>query len=660
MSPFPGFFPISLRFSEIRRFTKAVFFTSALLCVTGLHAGNTVIDSLRYIVQSSKEDTVRVNMLIELSIKYRTISPDTSIDYAQQAENLAQKIHFQKGIGYALKSKGMMYFQQGDYIQALQAWKEGLRIFSANGIKVGEANLLSNIGTIYFNKSLEDSAQDYFLRSLKVSEEISDSFRIASALINLGAIYSNKPSAYDKALEIFKRALVYIIASRDLDLLGTNYSNIGEIYMNRAMKKDTAITARKADLDSALFYLFKAKEVGNESAMYAFALSTIGKVYRYKGAYDTAIFYHNAAIENAKMMDTKYDMAQAIAELAETYKAKSDHKSAIPYYKKAEEIFEEIGAEASYDLELVFKGLTESFSAMGDFVNAYKYQTKLLEVKDKIYNLEVDKKLGTKLFTYEIGKKQGEIDLQQETIRRQKLIRNGFILGFIIVLAFTLVFFAQRNRIAKERDKSEALLLNILPAEVAKELKERGEAKARNYNEVTVMFTDFKDFTKISELLSPEKLVAEINYCFSEFDRIIKKYGIEKIKTIGDAYMCAGGVPDSNPAHASEIIKAGIEIRDFMKVYKSSRQEQGSPAFEIRIGIHTGPVVAGIVGINKFSYDIWGDTVNIAARLESSGEAGRINISGTTYALIKEQFVCDYRGKVHAKNKGEIDMYFVN
>ena len=212
----------------------------------------------------------------------------------------------------------------------------------------------------------------------------------------------------------------------------------------------------------------------------------------------------------------------------------------------------------------------------------------------------------------------------------------------------------------EEKDKSESLLLNILPAETAEELKRTGTASAKDFEQVTVLFTDFKNFTAMSELMNAQELVSEINYCYSAFDRIITKHGVEKIKTIGDSYMCAGGLPVEKENNPVDTLLAALDIRDFMLEEKKKREGMGGSFFEIRIGLHTGPVVAGIVGTKKFAYDIWGDTVNIASRMESSGEPGRINISGSTYEIIKEKFNCSFRGRLEAKNKGMIDMYFVN
>lgn len=206
-----------------------------------------------------------------------------------------------------------------------------------------------------------------------------------------------------------------------------------------------------------------------------------------------------------------------------------------------------------------------------------------------------------------------------------------------------------------QKQKSDDLLLNILPAEVAEELKERGAAAARQYDNVSVLFTDFADFTQRSETLTPEALIAELDECFRAFDGIIGRHGLEKIKTVGDAYIAVSGLPVANEHHAATTVRAALEIRDFMR----ARVEERPDTFHIRLGIHSGPVIAGIVGVKKFAYDIWGDTVNTAARMEQHSEAGRLNISAATYAIVQEAFRCVYRGELEAKHKGKLGMYFV-
>lgn len=217
----------------------------------------------------------------------------------------------------------------------------------------------------------------------------------------------------------------------------------------------------------------------------------------------------------------------------------------------------------------------------------------------------------------------------------------------------------QKRLIEDEQEKSERLLLNILPFEVARQLKVKGKAGTRYYRHVTVVFTDFKDFSKNTKELEPKDLVAILDEYFAKFDEITGKHYLEKIKTIGDAYMCAGGLPLRNKSNPVDAVLAGLEIMDYMGRLKNSGKN-GIPCWDLRIGIHTGPVVAGVVGRKKFAYDIWSETVNAAARIEGLGEINRVNISETTYEYVQDYFDCTHRGKIEAKNVGEINMYYVD
>lgn len=292
-------------------------------------------------------------------------------------------------------------------------------------------------------------------------------------------------------------------------------------------------------------------------------------------------------------------------------------------------------------------------------------QTKAQEVK-KLSREKLEQEAVLQTKEAELAK----ASLQAERAENQQkllLILAGF--GVLFAL-FLLVLFlsarrsrsrlADKNKIIKqEQERSDELLLNILPQPIAEELKQYGKAQPRKYDQVTVLFSDFINFTKISEQLSPEELVAELDKCFKAFDFIISQYkDIEKIKTIGDAYMCASGLSERRTIPYN-LVRAALEMQEFLDEQKREKMRLGRPYFEARIGIHTGSVVAGVVGVNKFAYDIWGDTVNIAARMEANGQEGRVNISNVTHGLVKYKFECEYRGKVQAKNKGLIDMYFV-
>ena len=214
----------------------------------------------------------------------------------------------------------------------------------------------------------------------------------------------------------------------------------------------------------------------------------------------------------------------------------------------------------------------------------------------------------------------------------------------------------QHQEVVRQRQVSESLLLNILPPEVAEELRTKGMVAPKYFEDVTIMFTDFVGFTVSTEHLAAEDLVEQLNDYFTAFDRICRRYGIEKLKTIGDSYMCISGLPNRNPAHPVDTVLSAFEM-----VHEVTERQHTSSGvhWDLRVGIHTGPVIAGVVGINKFAFDIWGDTVNFSSRMESTSQPNRINLSERTYSRVKDFFECEYRGKVMTKEKRDFDMYFV-
>ena len=295
----------------------------------------------------------------------------------------------------------------------------------------------------------------------------------------------------------------------------------------------------------------------------------------------------------------------------------------------------------------------------GDYRQAWHFASEQLRINDSIRKNAVNDRIMAEAVRRERVKREQAADRDQLEIRQKETQRNWAVVMGVVFIAVALVVLRQKQLLGRERKRSEDLLRNILPREVAEELKAKKVASARYYGEVTVMFTDFRDFTKISEKMGARELVELINFYFTAFDRITGRYNLEKIKIIGDSYMCAGGLPVPNSTHAADAVAAALALQAFVEEQKNQRKGRGEPWFELRIGIHTGPVVAGVVGEKKFAYDIWGDTVNTASRLEGSGEPGKINISGATHHRIAGLFHCTYRGHFPVKNKeGAIDMYF--
>jgi class 3 adenylate cyclase len=334
--------------------------------------------------------------------------------------------------------------------------------------------------------------------------------------------------------------------------------------------------------------------------------------------------------------------------------------------KKLEKEKETIAQEK----EIVEQEIAEKEEEIKD-ISREKLQQKMLADarKHMIENLENERVIDS------LALQQTNLELQNATLQNEQSKYVFMLMGagvlFVILLALLNYYrfrakkrlsnkLEQQNHIIEEeRQRSDELLLNILPANIANELKEKGKATARKFNEASILFADFKNFTRISTQLTPEKLVEEIDTTFKAFDNIISHYDdIEKIKTVGDAYICASGLVNRKTIPAN-LIKAALEMQEYLEDMKHEKIRRNEPFFEARIGIHTGPVVAGVVGLKKFAYDIWGDTVNIAARMESNCEPGKVNVSESTYRLIKYNYDCQYRGKVAAKGKGMIDMYYV-
>ena len=309
--------------------------------------------------------------------------------------------------------------------------------------------------------------------------------------------------------------------------------------------------------------------------------------------------------------------------------------------------------------------LSELYEQAGNLKNAYRHFKDHVTYRDSLSNIGTVQQLADLRTDFEVSQKQVEVDLLNQQKRNQQIIIIASVITTILILLLALglyrrdIYIKRTNMIIEaENKRSESLLLNILPEETAQELKLNGEVQAKKFDSATVLFTDFRGFSSFAEKADPKHLVRSIDFYFKKFDMIVTRYGLEKIKTIGDSYMCAGGLPRVSQNHAKNAINAAKDMINLVNIQLQSQDDLIH--FEIRIGVHTGPVVAGIVGTKKWQYDIWGDTVNIASRMESKSEIGKVNLSETTYNDIKDEFPCEYRGEIEVKNRGLLKMYYLS
>jgi len=583
--------------------------------------------------------------------------PDTAAVLAEALHAYAGQHKYPKASAVGHNVQGTAYGLQGDYARALEHLQRSLAIQEEVGSRSGVATGLVGIANILADQGMHPRALDHYLKALAISEEIGDDHLRSSVLGSIGIIYNDEGDTL-LALDYFQKSLTMAESLHDQRAIALNNIFIAGIYRDQGKCTRAIEHARKS--------LAIQETLGDDYGISS-ALNVLGSIHQKLGELDRAMEYAQRSLAIEKGIGNLNGIANSLRNIGDLHLQMGERALALDQCRQALALAGEIGA---VDLQRdACECLYDAYKGMGRSDEALVYHEQWVALRDSMFNEENTKKLARLEMQYAFDKKDAEARAEQnrkeaiaaQELKRQKLVRNGISVGFAIALFFLGVVWRQRNRIHAEKRRSEALLLNILPEEVAEELKVKGSAQAVHIDQVTVLFTDFKGFTAMSEVLSPQDLVRDLNECFSAFDRITGKYGIEKIKTIGDAYMAAGGLPTPNNTHALDVIQAAFEMRDLIAEGRARKAAAGLPYFEIRIGIHTGPVVAGIVGVKKFQYDIWGDTVNTASRMESSGAPGQVNISEATYGLVKDEphLAFTPRGKVQAKGKGEMDMYFV-
>ncbi len=616
----------------INAFFIVCFFT---LCFLNNFAQNTVIDSLKSKLPLAKNDSIKASILYQLTELesndevWPTYNEELKkIVNTPQTKKLSPTLskQYQLYNAFTLTNDGYLYRTHGNLVNAIEVLEKALKIQEQINDTKHKVSSLENLALIYQSQGELDKALDYFTNCFNSRKSYNDINGMAFSLNNIAQVYESKNKS-DEALDYYLKSLRLFETVNNAFGQSMILNNIGGFYESRGNRQ------KALDYFVKALKYFEASQ--NQDGLF-YALINIGALYQKNMEYNQAINYFTKAYQIGFYLK-KPEMIRDVAEkLRVSYFLTKKYELAFKFYeihiKMRDSLINEQNLKATLNAQL-----------------KYDYDKKEILVKA------------------DFEKKQAEERLKTEAQKKQKKIigiAGGLGLVLLVFIIAVIFIFLKRSKkdnaiISKEKQRSDELLLNILPAEIAEELKITGDAKAKHYNHVSILFTDFKGFTQLSESLTPTELIAELNHCFSAFDAIINRYGLEKIKTIGDAYMAAAGLPIADAEHATKLVNAAIDIRDFIETYKKERIAQSKTYFEVRIGVHSGEAVAGIVGIKKFAYDVWGDTVNTASRMESSGEVGKVNISEITYQLVKHQFLCEPRGSIDAKGKGKMTMYFV-
>lgn len=676
---------------------------------------NHIVDSLQSVLSQRKSDTQRIKILGELINELTCENAVDKINYLKEFISITSRIGNIEKTPIAFRILGDVYVQcEYDYDKAISLYDSGIIICRLLNDVREEAELYMSTALAYRNKKEHSKALAYYNKSITTDTTPSN---VKSALANIGAIYSSigdYPHAavyLEKAYNLQHRDLItnkssnkddtlmlmsILISIADVEIIRSQYTNALNNYQ-KLMDFNRYIKFSRLDMmalmgmgqchslmneyPAAIENYTKALEISKQNSDEvdgSIILNELGNIHLDEGDDEKAMEYAQKALAITEGTNTraKANLPGTYQLLGKIYTHRRQYATAVTYLQKAVSLYH--SAQQMDEESKAWGALSNTYQQMGKPTDALIAYKQFINLRDSVYSQEKARQITSITMQGEFDRKQAADSLRQADekkittlkMQRQKALTYSGFAG--VALLLLLAFFIYRNynnerkanviisrasdSLKSEKLVSEKLLLNILPADVAEELKARGSVAARQFDNVTVLFTDFIGFTSSSERLTPGELVAELHECFKAFDAIMKKYNVEKIKTAGDAYLAVSGLPAPNPNHATDIIYAAMEVRDFMI---ARRKQLGDKTFGIRLGLNSGSVVAGIVGDTKFAYDIWGDTVNTAARMEQNSDNGRINISPATYELVKDTFVCEYRGELEAKGKGAMKMYFV-
>jgi len=602
----------------------------------------------------------KLSQLIELAQHTAAKDLRSAIDYAEQALKIAHAVNASSTKQAEIHSLlGEYHNRYGEYEQSLNHYKIALdllqQISTSNTNSVGQTKL--NICIANWRLGVLDNALQSCLEALRIFDKNNDQQGYANALHNIGIVYDYLGN-YDLALENHHRALEIRTKLNDKKGIADSLNSIGIIH-NLTKHYQKALEFYRQSLS--------LRKTFGDSQGIAQSLNNVGVVLRILKEYSQSLEYLYESLKVREQAGDKYEAANTLNNIGEVYIELKNYKKAEEVLRKGLKLAKE--ADAKEIMRENYEFLSILYEKNGEYERALEYFKQSSDLRKQIFDKELSKKIAEQNAKYESEKRKKEIELLKKEnnikeleLDKQKLHQNFLIAGFIFV--FVLLFFSYsrynikkkaHEAISLEKEKADRLLRNILPVRVAADLKETGKTQPESFDNVTVYFSDIAGFTNISSTLEPKVLISELNELFTAFDNIIERNHCERVKTIGDAYLCVCGMPEENLNHAFNMVKSATEILDYLRERNNTHYLQ----WHIRIGIHTGKVVGGVVGVKKYIYDVFGDTINTASRMETHSAPMRINLSETTYELVKDQFPCIARGLVPVKGKGEMKMFFL-
>ena len=610
------------------------------------------------------EDEAELHCIALLTLsgtKYRWGQYQESLDLAHAGLGIAELHHFHALIAKAYGIMGLVYQLLSDYSKALEYLKKALVMNQELGNKIGIAHKLGNIAIVYQQLSEYDNALENYHKSLLLYEELKNKHGISGTLGNIGLVYQ-KLSDYDKALEYYQKSLGICEESANKFGIAVNLGNIGLVYSDLS------------DTTNALEYYLKSlaimEELGRKDSI-ALLLGNIGVLYKNLSDFTKALDYLQKALAIHEEIGSKYGIAINLANIGNLYGELSDFAKALEYNQKVLAINEELGSRDAAAINLFNIGnlyANERFDGY-DAEKAEEYLQKARYINEELgtkwQNANNFKSLADLYEKQERWKEHSfhfkkYHELEKE-VQSEKAIKQAEQMKYRRKIEES-----ERNRqinLARFQEQ-EKILHNILPSQIAERIVSGEKTIADSYDNVSVFFSDIVGFTKLSLKITAEQLVGLLNGIFTQFDQIARKHGLEKIKTIGDSYMAVCGAPIPVENHAERTALFALEVAEMMNDYRIKSGEK----IEIRIGLHSGSVVAGIIGENKFAYDLWGDAVNTASRMESYGEAGKIHTSEDFLSAVEMQrraysslheIQFTPRGEMDIKGKGMMKTYFL-